>query len=417
MMNAPALPAASGAMPTGFAAFLANIVQAAPNGEAVGFDQLLAAVPVPLPLLAVATDSPAAAMGSPAPAVVPPATTIRTDAARAAEPSPDAAEPPVAPAPDIAIVAVETSPAKSAPGAGDAAALAATLLVAVGGARPGRTQGANKSTETDTATDIEHPGEAPAAPAVENWTTIVATVLPDAARIDEPKAAKPEPAIKTPGAASDKATTDMRAPLPATPAAASPSTRDAVMPALPLAADAPIARAADAAPAMTVLFTQAAPLAAAAPLDAAAPATVAERVLDMDSDGAWIDQLARDIAATKSDGGDISFRLMPRHLGRLDVAMRQGDEGVSLKMDTQHEATATIVTAAQARLVDELRQQGVRVAGAEVTHTPGETGRQSQGHSQGRAATPDTAHLIETATDRAEARDEDRAADRRGRFA
>jgi flagellar hook-length control protein FliK len=90
---------------------------------------------------------------------------------------------------------------------------------------------------------------------------------------------------------------------------------------------------------------------------------------------------------------------------------------MSLKMDTQHEATATIITAAQGRLVDELRQQGVRIAGAEVTHTPAETGRQSQGQSQGRAATPDTAHLIETATERAEPRDEARAADRRGRFA
>src|SRR3546814_3090223 len=67
---------------------------------------------------------------------------------------------------------------------------------------------------------------------------------------------------------------------------------------------------------------------------------------------------------------------MPRHLGRLDVAMRMEGEGVSLKMDTHHEATATIVTAAQGRLVEELRQQGVRVAGAEVTCTPGETGRQ-----------------------------------------
>ena len=74
-------------------------------------------------------------------------------------------------------------------------------------------------------------------------------------------------------------------------------------------------------------------------------------MLNLDSDGAWIDQLAHDIAATKSDSGDISFRLMPRHLGRLDVAMQMGDDGVSLKMDTHHEATATIVTAAQARLL------------------------------------------------------------------
>ena len=184
-------------------------------------------------------------------------------------------------------------------------------------------------------------------------------------------------------------------------------------------AEAPAAKPAEAAPSITILFAQPAAQGAATRIEAAAPAVIAERVLDTDSDGAWIDQLARDIAATKSDSGDISFRLMPKHLGRLDVAMQMGDEGVSLKMDTRHEATATIVTAAQGRLVEELRQQGVRVAGAEVTCTPGETGRQSQsqGQGQGRAAAPDTSHLIETATERAEPRDEDRTADRRGRFA
>src|SRR3546814_3261737 len=112
---------------------------------------------------------------------------------------------------------------------------------------------------------------------------------------------------------------------------------------------------------------------------------------------------------------DWSSDVCSSDLGRLDVAMQMGGEGVSLKMDTQHEATATIVTAAQGRLVEELRQQGVRVAGAEVTCTPGETGRQSQGQGRGRA--PDPAHLIDTATQRAEPRDEARAAHRRGRCA
>ena len=168
---------------------------------------------------------------------------------------------------------------------------------------------------------------------------------------------------------------------------------------------------------MTVIFTQQTAQGPARIADAAQTAPVAERLLDMSSDDVWIDQLARDIAATRSDKGDISFRLMPRHLGRLDVAMRMEGDGVSLKMDTQHEAAATIVHAAQGRLVDELRQQGVRVAGAEVTCTPGETGRQS-GQGQGRNAEGDASHLIETASEHAVPRDdEDRTADRRGRFA
>src|SRR3546814_10814318 len=75
--------------------------------------------------------------------------------------------------------------------------------------------------------------------------------------------------------------------------------------------------------------------------------------------------------------------------------MTRGDEGVSVRLDTQHEATATIVHAAQGKLVEDLRQQGVRVAGTEVICTPNETGRDSQ--DQRRASAQAPAHLIETA--------------------
>lgn len=204
---------------------------------------------------------------------------------------------------------------------------------------------------------------------------------------------------------------------PALPMAA-PKPRDAAI-ALPAlaTAEAPVAKPA-AEPSMTVLFAQPAAQAGGV-AEAAKPAIVAERVLDLTSDDAWIEQLASDIAATKSASNDVSFRLMPRHLGRLDVSMMMGDEGMSLKLDTQHEATATIVSAAQVRLVDDLRQQGVRVADTQVTHTPTDAGRQSQ-QGQGRSPAQDAAHLIETATERdtrSETRDQERAGDRRGRFA
>lgn len=183
---------------------------------------------------------------------------------------------------------------------------------------------------------------------------------------------------------------------------------------LPVKAAAP-----DAGASMTVLLN--APAAQVpATIGGATPAVpVAARVLDMTSDDQWIAQLASDIAATKSDKGDLSFRLMPRHLGRLDVAMKMEGDGVSLKLDTQHEATATIVAAAQPRLVEDLRQQGVRVAAAEVSCTPEQAGRQpqSQGQNQGRGSAPNTTHLIETANERAEPRNEVRTTDRRGRFA
>ncbi|MFC3783478.1 flagellar hook-length control protein FliK [Sphingopyxis italica] len=382
MMSAPSLPTPQGKMPAGFATFLANIGQLPDGSESPGFDQLLAAAPV---VAAPAANATATIKTGPAPAV---------DA--------EAAQIDMPPLEDA--VSVEAPVVKAEPAKADAATLAATLLIALGGSAPGPATTPGKpapaETEADTAPDTAEAG-ATAAPTAD-LAAVAAAAIPAAA-----KPAKPVEASQI------RADTDTAA----APATARP--RDAAAP-LPIltGAEAPAAKPADAAPSMTILFTQ--PAAQGAGVAAAtAPVQLAERVLDMDSDGAWIDQLARDIAATKSDSGDISFRLMPRHLGRLDVAMQMGGEGIALKMDTQHEATATIVTAAQGRLVEELRQQGVRVAGAEVTCTPGETGRQSpnQNQGQGRGTAPDPAHLIETATQRAEPRDEDRAADRRGRFA
>ena len=386
MMSAPSLPMAQPAMPAGFATFLANIGQLpVDGGESPSFDQLLAAAPV--------ASAPAASAAAP---------TIKVERAL-----PAPATTPTADAlPVEADAAVKAPVVKAEPAKADAAAvLAANLLIALNGAVPGTAPATGKPVPAETGTDTETEGAdiseaaTPAVPAAE-LAAVVAAIIPAAAKPAKPLETAPVPAG-----------TSAAAPAPARP-------RDAAPP-LPILAGAEpqAARPVDAAPSMTILFAQPAAQGAAMFADAAAPVQFAERVLDMDSDGAWIDQLARDIAATKSDSGDISFRLMPKHLGRLDVAMRMGDEGMSLKMDTRHEATATIVTAAQGRLVEDLRQQGVRVAGAEVTCTPGETGRQSQNQGQGRATAPDPSHLIETATERAEPRDEDRAADRRGRFA
>lgn len=380
MMSAPSLPTAQPAMPAGFAAFLANIGQVPDGGSEGGFGQLLAAAPV-----AAAPITNAAA-------------TIKIDPALAV----DAATPPVETPLETGVTA-ETQVVKAEPAQADAATLAANLLVALKGSVPGVPTAPGKpipaEPESETASDTPDTAEAAATPAGTNWVPIVAAAIPAAPKLNKPADAS--------AAAADTS-------APALLVAARP--RDAATPIF-VGAEAPVAKPVEAAPSMTILFTQPTAQGAATLAEVAAPAQIAERVLDMDSDGAWIDQLARDIAATKSDSGDINFRLMPKHLGRLDVAMQMGDEGLSLKMDTRHEATATIVTAAQGRLVDELRQQGVRVAGAEVTCTPGETGRQSQSQGQGRAAAPDPSHLIETATERAEPRDEDRAADRRGRFA
>lgn len=412
MMSAPSLPLSppmpQGGMPAGFAAFLTNIGQiSVDGGEGPSFDQLLATAPV------------AAAPAAAAPAASA-AATIKVEQALTAETSgPSAAVLPVESDAVSPTPAVKTPALKTAPAETDAAAvLAANLLIALNGAVPGAVAPTGKPVPATTGPDADPEG----AETGEAVTTPAAVATPATAPVAPAPPTANLPAVAAASTlAAAKPARLVEAPPPDTSAPASPIAarpRDGALP-VPIlpGSELQTAKPVEAAPSMTILFAQPAASGGTTLAAVAAPVHLAERVLDMDSDGAWIDQLARDIAATKSDAGDISFRLMPRHLGRLDVAMRQGDEGVALTMDTHHEATATIVTAAQGRLVDELRQQGVRVVGAEVTCTPGETGRQSQSQGQGRAAAPDPSHLIETATERAEPRDEDRAADRRGRFA
>jgi flagellar hook-length control protein FliK len=305
--------------------------------------------------------------------------------ARAAEPS--------------VVTAVTADPVQSAPVAAAAAvAIAANAAPAPTG-RPAKTPEAKDAPRSTAAT-----------------TTLPAPAARTAPAPDAPAVAPARPADKA--VVAKPAREEALAPTPARPA----RVESAALPmsaAKPAADPAPLRPVADSGASMAVLFSQPAAPGVAAPALAQAAAPVAERLLDMGSDDQWIAQLATDIAATKSDTGDLSFRLMPRHLGRLDVAMKMDDSGgVSLKLDTQHEATATIVTAAQPRLVEDLRQQGVRVAEAQVTHTPAETGRQQQQQGQsGRNAAPNASHLIETAPERPGADRNERAADRRGRFA
>ena len=444
MMGA-SLPNPQASTPAGFAAFLSTIGQTPTGGgDDGGFEQLLAGIPT-------------VDVAAPKAAAVTPTAPVAVATATMVVPAAVAGEVIVADVTDEAPVANATNAAPTAD-PDTVAASAAKLLIELNGsaAKP----------ETKSLKAIEPEVKADGTPAAENGTGTAKPAETVAAPEAPAAAASPVPVVALPIAASPVAaavvaavvskpvkagdtttsstsdasasaeitttapTADKPRSAEAKPAAAEIETavaapaagkpRAAPLPGPAFTATEPVAaKPADAAPSMTIQFAQPMTTGAVMLASTAAPVTFAERVLDLTSDGAWIDQLAHDIAATKSDSGDISFRLMPRHLGRLDVAMVMGDEGVSLKLDTQHEATATIVTAAQGRLVEDLRQQGVRVSASEVTCTPGDTGRQMQGHAQGqgRGAAQDVSHLIETVTERVKARDREEAADRRGRFA
>lgn len=392
MSTLPQAPAQAGV-----AAILAALGGGRAGESGAGFEQLFAGLPTERPIDTASPLPNGAAKPAlpklPLDAALAAAQAVETpalDAAPLGGPATDS------PSPDAALA--ESQPA---PGATAAATLLAALDGSFAAAKPAAILSSTKA-----APVIEGETESEDAPDAADQPVDTAALSPLLASALSPDA---KPAAPAATAGDQPAATLSRAAAqtaePAATLAADPKGAKSIVP--------------DAGASMTVLFAQPAAHGAAVVAAAASAAPVAEHVLDMGSDDAWIAQLASDIAATKSDSGDISFRLMPRHLGRLDVAMTSDAAGVSVKLDTQHEATATVVHAAQGKLVEELRQQGIRVAGAEVTCTPGETGRQSQG--QGRAPAHDPAHLIETAAERAQPRSEphreDSAAARRGRFA
>ena len=466
----PGLP--QSASQPGFAAFLANIGQAPASGvgEDGGFSQLLAALPGAA--TTGKTGTPGAAPTGDTQATATAASVIAlagAEAAGAAAPTADAlpatatnpggtpaAETPHVATPDFAAIVGGKKPATEAkaapaanteaapvipaddtspkaapkrggpevpqPAAQDAAAHAASLLAALTG-KPAKPAVDPAKTGTDDA-DAEATDAAATAGTTPPAVPLPVNPLPAAANAVAPETSAP---------VADKLAKAAKPALaPAAPQGRDAPTAPAVTPAKAESATATPAPAAEPAAkpiraeggaSMTVLFNQPAAPGATSIGAPAQAAPLAERTLDLTSDDRWIAQLAADIAATKSDKGDLSFRLMPRHLGRLDVAMKLDGDSVSMKLDTQHESTAAIVAAAQPRLVEDLRQQGVRVAGAEVTCTPDQAARpslaqgQGQGQNQGRGTAPDASHLIETANDRADARDDDSAANRRGRFA
>ena len=114
---------------------------------------------------------------------------------------------------------------------------------------------------------------------------------------------------------------------------------------------------------------------------------IAERALDMARGSLWLDQLAADIAAVQDHDRDLSFRLIPAQLGQLDVNIGTRDDGLQLNFSTQSEEAARIIGSAQTRLIEELKAQGVRVAGSEVNSGSEQSTAEQQNSQSARAGT------------------------------
>lgn len=139
---------------------------------------------------------------------------------------------------------------------------------------------------------------------------------------------------------------------------------------------------------------------------------VVDRQLDLARDSRWLDALARDIVAVADAPDRLSFRLSPPQLGQLDVDLSSSDGGLSVRMNASTDAAAQIVAAAQPRLIDELKSQGVRVAEAHVSTGGG--GSQGQGQPQQQR---DADQMIEFVRQRIERANETNLTRPTGRFA
>jgi Flagellar hook-length control protein FliK len=139
------------------------------------------------------------------------------------------------------------------------------------------------------------------------------------------------------------------------------------------------------------------------------PVPLTERYLDLARDSLWLDSLTRDIVAAGMDQDRLSFRLRPENLGRLDVDLAQMNGDLSVQITASTDDAAKIVAAAQPRLFEELRAQGIRVSGGDVTSSHHQQSGQSL---PGRPAAP-----IEHSTSSYEENDQSQTPRSDGRFA
>jgi flagellar hook-length control protein FliK len=108
-----------------------------------------------------------------------------------------------------------------------------------------------------------------------------------------------------------------------------------------------------------------APAAMTAPLFAT-PDMSTSHQLDLARDTQWIEQLTREIVSVAGQDGKLRFGLAPDGLGHLEVMVETQKDGVNIQFQTSTENAAKIFAAEQPKLLEELRQSGVRVANSDL---------------------------------------------------
>jgi flagellar hook-length control protein FliK len=140
-----------------------------------------------------------------------------------------------------------------------------------------------------------------------------------------------------------------------------------------------------------------------------------ERQLDLAQEHAWCAQVARDIVASAKADAPLSFRLMPQHLGQLDVHLAPSDAGMQLVMKTSTEEARATIAAAQPRLIHDLRDQGLRIA--ETIVQTASLSPSTDSGTFGRQTPTRAPPMIETAAEPNQAEDTQSPTRPQGRFA
>lgn len=159
-------------------------------------------------------------------------------------------------------------------------------------------------------------------------------------------------------------------------------------PLLPAKFDPVIADASSSETRLGVTLATSAP-AASTTMPAAAPNVVDVRQLILNQDREWIGALSRDIASHSARDNHLQFTLMPESLGQLDVTLTTGKGQVDVRLDASTAAAAQIIVADQARLIEDLRNAGLKLGQFEMTNRQNSNGQQRQ-------PTPDHANIETT---------------------
>ena len=91
------------------------------------------------------------------------------------------------------------------------------------------------------------------------------------------------------------------------------------------------------------------------------------RQLALNQDREWIGALSRDIVSNAARDNHLQFTLIPENLGQLDVALTNDNGQINVRLETSSAAAAQIISADQARLIEDLRQSGLKLGQFEMS--------------------------------------------------